>query len=312
MLPQQVLILFIVVIFEPIPSEVICTTAFECANQSISILNPSINAYKGAYGSATYIDANQVSCNGAFACAEVAQISGSSVRCYGGDSCSAANIKGNSTGIVYAYGVNALAHTDISGSFTAFIINCYGRLGCAYSTVKCNGLTTINAYGAYSLFNAIIDSGDNAITLDIYLNGYHAGYATNITCREGCTCKIHCAPNGCINLFLNCYDQNCIVNGLVDDSLPPITTYHTASTCSTQPNAMNFDDDDELPMSTDIVQCVAEVTRLVPWSISMLQELPQIQLYAVVTPCVISAKSIQMGLCFVKLVPHVGMHTFIQ
>eukprot|EP01084_Bolivina_argentea_P019397 36073_1 len=227
----------------------LCLTAFQCANQSINMDFPRIMAYKGAYGPETYIDGIQISCDGAFACATASSILATSLFCYGGDSCSAANIKGKSTGFVFAYGVNALAHANITGSFTT--LNCYGSLGCAYSVVKCNGLTTINAYGTYSLFNAIIDSQNSAATLDIYLNGYHAGYDTNITCREGRTCLIHCTFNGCINLFLDCYAQNCVVNGLSNDPIQPIS--YTESFCSTQPNALNFDDADELPSSTEIV-----------------------------------------------------------
>eukprot|EP01083_Nonionella_stella_P201627 737455_1 len=237
-----------------------CSQAYECANQTTpeshqtsSLFN---NGYKSHYGSSSFMTSTQpVYCNGAYSCAETSLISTSMAYCHGALSCSkVSNIHVNTPTptpteySVMASGANAIAHATVSNAQ----IECSGEQGCAHSIIHAPG-ELLMATGAYSLLNATIDSVNGASTITIVFLGYYSGFGTNIICRTGQTCIIHCPFDDvvCTNLNLNC-SNNCEINGnpygygnISPQDVWPYDSLIIVQTndalCSSQVDAMRFD-----------------------------------------------------------------------
>eukprot|EP01084_Bolivina_argentea_P148518 259632_1 len=222
------LTLFVFVVFEFISSLAQfqqCNNAFECVGTEwVLSIELDGNGYKSLYGSNTSITNYQrmISCEGAFACAQISFINNtqSGVYCRGSWSC--ANIDGLSyinAKYVYCYGSNSCENSNVISNAQ---VDCLGSQSCIYTNISA---PSVSAYGAYSLYESIIDSElvpNNILTVE--LKGYQSGFGATIICRAGDICDIYCHNNGCEMLYLECeQNSNCNILFYFNITIPPIT-----------------------------------------------------------------------------------------
>eukprot|EP01084_Bolivina_argentea_P124052 219835_1 len=207
-----------------------CETAYSCAGEVINhtptdIPNQhvvQVRGYKAAYGYNTSIETNVLECSGAFGCSgenqtllyAASNTNIGNVQCDGAHSCAQiSSLSATDKSDCRAF--KSCQSTHFNGWLQT--VNCWGDQSCA--NAQFNNVSTIIAQGAYSLMNATINS-----TNDLYvtLYGHHSGFAAKIWCQSQHTCTINCFDTGCEMLFIECTNDNCIINNNSNVSILPI------------------------------------------------------------------------------------------
>eukprot|EP01084_Bolivina_argentea_P140840 247534_1 len=264
-----ILVLFIILSqLQSVISIFWCSTAFQCAGQSINTTEAVYGVgYKSLFGAST-IEAPIIQCAGSFACYNVSLLLGK-ILCSGTSSCSYIN-RIDVINEMYCYGASSCRYSNFNSSTTTIhSVKCEGTTSCEYSQFR--NVPRIYAQGAFSLYNSTIYSNESPNNLEVTLKGYQSGFASTIYCQIGHSCTINCDVNGCQMLYISCIGW-CTINTNSVDTVIPITRlsqfdgtklnlllYSASSStendaaCNAQSTVFTYDNDQEHINGHDII-----------------------------------------------------------
>ena len=116
--------------------------------------------------------------------------------------------------------------------------------------------------GAYSLRNATIDSINTfSNSINVILNGYHAGFGTLVICQTGHSCTIDCYGNSCdylttqgsftLNYHPTVPQNESVHTVILYDSLS--LTSNNDINCNIKPGSYTYDNNTEHQSKPDLV-----------------------------------------------------------